>query len=195
MRAETSNGTTSACVDIAIANNTPLNAAHGQFVQYDMAVPSATLALIIANGQIKNSLVRPTPGGSSPSNLMLVAGIQATGAGSQLLFAIDNGILGVLGSVNGCLLGDNNWQGIAMQLTRTAGVSGRARVWRKGPISGSGYKLVAVITSANIGGDVTTTSYTPKAGLEFTQAASAGTLNVLTANVQMSDGWLEPLNT
>ena len=187
-----SNGTTSACVDIAIANNTPLNAAHGQFVQYDMAVPSATLALIIANGQIKNSLVRPTSGGSSPSNLMLVAGIQATGAGSQLLFAIDNGIVGVLGSVNGCLLGDNNWQGITMQVTRTAGVSGRVRVWRRG-LSGS--KLVAVITSANIGGDTTTTSYTPSAGLVFTQAASAGTLNVYTANVQMSDGWLEALNS
>ena len=136
-----SNGTTSACVDIAIANNTPLNAAHGQFVQYDMAIESATIALILTAGQIKNSLVRPTLGGSSPSNLMLVAGVQATGAGSQLLFAIDNGILGVLGSINGCLLGDNNVQGIAMQLTRTAGVSGRARVWRKGPIAGSGYKV------------------------------------------------------
>lgn len=184
-----------ACVSLAIANNTPLNATHGQFLQWDASMPSATIALILGAGQIKNSLVRPTPGGSSPANLMIGAGVQFSGAGSQMLFAIDNGIVGVLGSVNGALLGDNNWQGIAQQLTRTAGVSGRARVWRKGPIAGSGYKLVMVATSANIGGDVTTTSYTPKAGLEFTQAASAGTLNVYTANVQMSDGWLEPLNT
>ena len=48
------------------------------------------------------------------------------------------------------------------------------------------------MTSANIGGDTTTTSYTPSAGLVFTQAALAGTLHTITTNVQMSDGWLEP---
>lgn len=181
----TTSGGTESSVSIALTNNPMVNQPNGLWVRHYPNVPTATMTLVESAGQVKTFLCRVN--NTTPLTAMFGVGTQFGGAGTQLATYIDSGITPVVGSVPGVPQGDGDWPEYLIQITRNTGAStGRMRIWVNG-------KKTVNTTNAAIAGNTTTDTYTPRLGAVFTQATPAGTLTINVADVQVLNGYAEPL--
>lgn len=172
-------------ININIANNPALNQPNGWWWACPYLIPSATMAIVEANGQIKTFIGRVF--NSDPATMIDAVGAEETGAGAQMKAVIDINSVGVLGSVPGFPMGDALWAQEMQQITRNGTThTGRCRRWMNG-------QLIMNTTSADIGDDTGTDVVSPRWGLVFTQNTAAGTLRTYVGPTWSANGYIEPL--
>ena len=176
---------TAAQLTYAFADNRPLLEANGVYIRFYIFVPDATVTAASVSGkQIKIALNR-----FSSTAAFLMDGVGDAlgnswyGTPHNFSSVIDNAILTFTGGAGIPLGTAAGFIEVLLWNKRPAGGPGLARIWLNG-------KHSADVSSANLGSDTTTDTYTPNIGVAFCDVSSPIQLNV--DDVAIGNGAFDP---